>query len=125
MASMKAQEPYDLIVDQGATFNHVVVLANKDDITGAITPINLTGCTAMMQVRRRFRESSYLIELTTENGRIALGGSTGTIQLNLNPTDTQGLAAGVAFYDFELITGATVDRLFSGIFTITPEITRP
>lgn len=125
MASMSVPEPYDILVHQGATFAHVMVLADRNDVTGAITPIDLTGATARMQVRRRVRETAHLVELTTENGRITLGGKNGTIQLNLSPSDTQGLLAGKAFYDFELISGAVVDRLFSGEFHITPEITRP
>jgi hypothetical protein len=44
--------------------------------------INLTGYTARMQVRSTLESAEALIELTTANGRIALGGSAGTITLD-------------------------------------------
>lgn len=120
-----AQQSYDLHVQQGATFAWVGALVDMDDVSGEITPLDLTSATARMHVRKRPRSTAILIDLTTENGRITLGASNGTVQLNLTHSDTQGLPAGVAFYDLELVTGSVVDRVMSGCFIISQEITRP
>ena len=68
---------YDIVADQGATFQRVLTWK---DSTGA--NVNLTGYSARMQVRRRPSDGEALVSLTTQNGRITLGGAAGTITLN-------------------------------------------
>jgi hypothetical protein len=53
--------------------------------------VSLVGYTARMQVRSTLESAEALIELTTANGRIALGGSAGTITLTISATDTRSL----------------------------------
>jgi tRNA threonylcarbamoyladenosine modification (KEOPS) complex Pcc1 subunit len=78
--------------------------------------INLVGYTARMQVRSTLESAEALIELTTANGRIALGGSAGTITLTISATDTAALTAGRGVYDLELVSGSgIVTRLLQGV----------
>jgi hypothetical protein len=62
--------------------------------------------------------------LTTENGRIALGGAAGTITLNVAATAMETLEAKTYVYDLELINGATVIRLLQGLFVNRPNATK-
>jgi hypothetical protein len=71
-----AATTYDILIEQGATYSQVITYKES----GAA--ISLVGYTARMQVRSTLESAEALIELTTANGRIALGGSAGTITLD-------------------------------------------
>jgi hypothetical protein len=119
MSACNCGNSYDLCVQQGATFRRVITW--KAD--GAL--VNLTGYTARMQIRATAEASTALIELTTENGRIALGGSAGTITLTISATDTAALTSGRGVYDLELVSGSgIVTRLLQGAVTISRNVTR-
>ena len=70
---------YNIIADQGATLSRTVTW--KDS---AKNPINITGYTARMHVRELVTSASTVLELTTENNRITLGGTAGTITLTVS-----------------------------------------
>ena len=111
---------YGLTADQGATFEYVLTWTNPDG-----TPINLTGYTARMQIRRRTTSQQLVETLTTENGKITLGGEDGTITLNLSDEDTAAMAPAQHQYDLELVSsGGEVTRLLMGYFVVRPEMTR-
>jgi hypothetical protein len=66
-----------------------------------------------------------IVELTTSNGRMTLGGAAGTIALAITATDTTTLAAGQYVYDMEMVSsGGEVTRLLEGRATISAEVTR-
>lgn len=109
---------YHIKMDQGSTFS--LVLTYKDS---SGTVINLSGYTARMQMRRNYEDDS-MIELTTENGRIALGGEAGTVTLTISATDTAALPPVEGVYDLELVQGSVVDKLLAGTFSIAREVTR-
>jgi tRNA threonylcarbamoyladenosine modification (KEOPS) complex Pcc1 subunit len=78
-----------------------------------------------MQVRATLESASTLVELTTANSHIALGGTAGTISLTISATDTAGLTAGRGVYDLELVSGSgIVTRLLQGVATISRNVTR-
>lgn len=115
--------------EQGATFRRRILYTTLVD--GVETPVNLTGMTARMQVRSNIESLNTLVSLTTGAG-ITLGGVNGTIDLYISATDTNslpetitsGINAKYPVYDFELVNGAEVDRLFEGKFEITRGVTR-
>lgn len=110
---------YNITVDQGTDWSEVYTVKNSND-----TPVNLTGYTARMHVRRDYDATTTLVELTTENGRIALGGAAGTITLTLSAAVTAGITrSGV--YDIELVSaGGLVYRPLRGDFVLRREVTR-
>ena len=110
---------YNILADQGATFTRTITWTNT-----AGSPVNLTGYTARMSLRVTYTDSTVALSLTTENGRITLGGVAGTITLNVDATTMAALSAKSYVYDLELVNGANVTRLLQGSFVNSPEVTR-
>jgi hypothetical protein len=109
----------NLVCPQGATFQKVLTYKIGR------TPVNITGWTARMQVRENYESASTLLDITTANNGIILGGAAGTITLNVNSATTSAFRAGIYVYDLELISASgVVTRLIEGRFTVTPEVTR-
>jgi hypothetical protein len=114
-----AATTYDILIEQGATYSQVITYKDNG------VAVNLTGYTARMQVRATLESASTLVELTTANSRIALGGTAGTITLTISATDTAALTAGRGVYDLELVSGSgIVTRLLQGVATISRNVTR-
>ena len=109
---------YHMKLEQGSTFGLTITYKDSNG-----TAINLTGYSARMQMRRTY-EDSALIELTTDNGRITLGGSAGTVTLTIAAGDTAALPSVEGVYDLELVSGDIVDKLLAGTFTVAREVTR-
>lgn len=112
----------NLEIEQGATFRYNVYW--KDENTGAA--IDITGYSARMHIRASHdAPDPPLLELTDANGRLALGGSAGTIQMTVTAVDTAALTFTEGVYDLELVSpGGEVDRLLYGGVEVTPEVTR-
>lgn len=110
---------YNTTIDQGATWVRTITWkAGSDEQL-----VNLTGYTGRMSLKSG---GVTAISLTTENGRMTLGGAAGTIGLLIDYTDTETLAAGTYKYDLELASGddpAIVTRLLQGNITVTPNTT--
>lgn len=88
-------------------------------------PVNLTGCTARMHVRTAIDAPTTLLELTTENGGIELGGVAGTIRTRMSAEDTAALTWRSGTYDLEIeFPGGIVRRLLAGTVVVSPEVTR-
>ena len=79
-----------------------------------------------MQVRTTVQSSTVVLELTTANGRISLGGVSGTVTLNVPADVMQNVLADKYVYDLELIAPTTgvVNRLVQGNFAVRAEVTR-
>lgn len=110
---------HDITIEQGATFRLNLLWKDSNG-----TPVNLTGYTARMQVRRRHSDPVKLLDFTTENGAIVLGGSAGTIAVTGLASLTDDVTGRQAVYDLELVNGTVVTRLVEGTVTITPEVTK-
>lgn len=110
---------YNIIIDQGAHFERLITVRDANDEL-----LDLTGWTARMQMRTELDSPDVMCELTTENGRIQLGGEAGTILLTLTADITEDFDdEGV--YDLELIdTYDRVYRLLKGKIKVELEVTR-
>jgi hypothetical protein len=111
---------YNFICEQGATFNRTFTV--KD---AAGDPLDLTDFIARMQVRRDIDAAEPMIELTTENGGIELGGEEGTVSLFISAGDTSDIPrSGV--YDIEIQSGQNgeTSRILKGQFILDPEVTK-
>lgn len=119
---------YNITCQQGSTFGRTLTFKYPDPASPPSDPTylpwNLTGYTARMQVRRTIDSSTTLISLTTENGRISLGGASGVIELNISAADTATITSS-GVYDLEIIaSNGVVSRILQGDFTLSPEVTR-
>ncbi len=125
---------HNIICQQGSTFDLLMTLQypNPDYPANCVDPNvcpeflnwDLTGYTARMHVRKYVNSASPDITLTTENDRIALGGTEGTIQLFIRAEDTRDLTTS-GVYDLEIISPSNeVDRIIEGVFTLSLEVTR-
>ena len=109
-----------LSIYQGATFRKRWTFTAP---SGAA--IDLTGCTARMQVRGKITDAAVLLSLTTENGGIALGGAAGTIDLFVSAVDTAAITWTGGVWDLEIVyAGGDVTRLIGGSVSVSPEVTR-
>lgn len=112
---------YNIVADQGATLSRTVTW--KDSAKRAI---NIAGYTARMHVREAVESADTILELTTENDGITLGGSSGTVTLSVSAADMADVPEGKYVYDLELVApvSGVVSRLIQGNFVVRPEVTR-
>jgi hypothetical protein len=111
---------YDIVIEQGATFNLNVRWLDPDD-----DPVDITGYSARMQVRRTYKSEDTLLSLTSEDGEIILGGALGTIAVTASAEDTASIDAKSGVYDLELVSPAgVVTRVVQGAVTVSPEVTK-
>lgn len=112
---------HHFIVEQGATFQHVLTLK---DSAGSL--VNLTGYTsAQMDLRTDADQTTAALSLTTANSRIALGGSAGTITITISASDTASMVATDGVYDLEIVDAAgLIFRIIEGTYTVRRGISR-
>lgn len=115
MTAVKLNLP---VIEQGATYNHKLTWLQPDQ-----TPVNMSNCTARMQIRETY-SSLPLVDLTTENGGIIINTSTGDIQLSISSDITTNLTPiKNALYDLEIYFTEQIVRLVQGKITISAEVT--
>jgi len=110
---------YNDTLDQGATYNLVVVYKDAND-----TPIDITGFSAFMQLRENFDSTVADLTLTTANGGISINGPLGEITITATAAQTTTLTSDYYLYDLELVNGSAVTRLLQGQITVNSEVTR-
>lgn len=114
-----AAADYDLLIEQGATFDLSIVW--KDN---AGTPIDITGYSARMQIRKTY-DSAPVISLTSAvGGGIVLGGVDGTIDITISANTTDDITILRGRYDLELELAGVVTRLIQGSVDISREVTK-
>lgn len=105
----------DLLVEQGTTWAYPMSLATE---TGS--PIDLTGYSARMHVRKR-PTTELVLELATPD-RIVL--TPGQMELRLDPEDTAALKPTRYVYDLLIESGSgEVTRLLEGIVEVRRVVT--
>ena len=104
---------------QGKTFRRNLYLTDTD---GNI--IDLSDCTAKMHIRPSV-DGDLTLELSTENGRIAIVGPFGQVSLYIEDDDTADMLPGTYVYDLEIYdsAGETSSPAF-GKFKVKAEVTR-
>lgn len=115
-----------LLIEQGATFRKA--FSWKSGVPA--TPVDLTGCTARMHIRTEIDATAVLLELNTENGRIAIAPLDGRVALTISAADTKGaallqLVEQPGVFDLEIIhPDLSVTRLVQGKVKVSKEVTR-
>jgi len=111
---------YNLTIEQGTTLSRTLTWTDSNDAL-----VDLTNYTARAKVRDGY-DGTAVVDLTTENGGITLGGALGTVVLSMSAADTAALSVlKDGRWDLELVSaGGTVTRLVQGKCTISREVTR-
>lgn len=109
---------YNFTLDQGAVLTLNLVYQNPNG-----TPINLTGQTGRMQLRRKFSSVAELT-LTTSNGGLTITPLTGNILITMTDEQTGALGSGFYLYDLELINAGVVERIIQGQITVNAQVTQ-
>jgi hypothetical protein len=111
---------YNMVCDQGSTFSLTFTIRTDG------VPWDLNNYTARMQVRSFVSAETVLVELSTANGRITYGPSSGTVNLLIDANTTAALPPGRHSYDLEFteIPSGSVQKILSGKFVVRGEVTR-
>ena len=112
---------HHFIIEQGATFSKTLTLRGSDN---ALT--NLTGyTTAEMDLRSDEDSSSEVLTLTVANGRVAFGGSAGTVTLTITASDTASMSASDGVYDLIIGNSAGVKfKILEGTYSVRRGVSR-
>lgn len=108
---------YNLVCDQGTTFNFQFVIQN-DGVAW-----NLTGYTGTMTVRPFVGASTTTVVASTDNGRMVLTPGSGRINVTLSSAITTDITAARYAYDLVLDSGSVVTRILEGKFIVTGAVT--
>lgn len=106
----------NLFINQGTDFSTIVTLNGADDL-----PLDLTGYTALSQIRKSFDSSTY----TDMSTAFIDPRSSGQIQLSLTNTQTTSLEWGRYVWDLVITDDSgTKTRVVEGIAMISPSVSR-
>lgn len=105
---------------QGDSFDMKLRLRSMDSLGQPSNPIDLTGATAIAQIRDTAAASSVLTSFTIT---IPTSTEVGMVYLSLSPTQTASLTKGV--YDLQItFADNSVRTLLAGSITVTPDVSR-
>lgn len=112
---------YDIVIEQGATYALPVTIT--------VPGVDYTGYTARAKVRDLFTSAgTTLVSFTVTNGAQSVGSY--ALTLSLTATQTAALSAtasgrnyAIGFWDLEIVSGATVNRILQGKVTLAMEAT--
>jgi len=107
-------------VDHNATFTFQVQYTEDDEVT----PIDLTGASAKMQVRDTKGGSKLAFTLTSPSGGITIDGPTGTLDVKMTPTQTGKMFFPKSAYDIMVIdSNGNKIKLLEGFMTLSRSVT--
>lgn len=112
----------DLTIYKGSTFVKSIQWKTGDPAVA----VDLSGCTARMQVRKSPCDSTILESLTTENGKIVITQPlNGKLEIRISAQTSSAYTFVSGVYDLEVVfTNGTVTRIIEGNFIAMPEVTR-
>jgi len=105
---------YDIKVDQGSDFSLQLTIQESGSAK------DLSGFSLRGQMRPTKDSSTLTATFTTSITDVTGGVCT----ISLPYTTTENITVGQYFYDIELFTGSTVQRIIEGLVTVSPEVTR-
>lgn len=113
-------QPFDVnfFVYQGTTFQRVLTWLIDGDA------VDLTGCAALMQLRRTWPPSPVVFELSDGDG-LTLGGVAGTIAIEIAASDTADFDFDTVRFDLKIVfpSGGETRRLVEGSIYLSQEVT--
>ena len=106
-------------IDQGSDCTITFALKDKNG------PIDLTGYTAAMQIRRFTFSQDAVDTLTTCNGRLSIDAEGGKITAKFPNAITEKYPPDTMVYDIEIESDTgEITRIIEGKVRVSPEVTR-
>jgi hypothetical protein len=112
---------YNITIEEGVKFELSISYEDEDG-----DPVDLTGCTACMDIRET-KDAGAVIKTIDSDSGITLGGAAGTIDLEISAADTRDMSFTKAYYDLELYPGGLLSetiRIMEGKVKLSREVTR-
>lgn len=107
-------------VDQNTTFRFQIQYMQDDKVT----PVDLTGATAKMQVRDTKGGSKLAFTLTSPAGGITIDEESGTLSIVATPTQTNKLFYPKSSYDVMVIdSNGDKIKILEGFITLSRSVT--
>lgn len=121
---------FDLTIEQGATFRRTVIWRDPNVNPTTLGPVkDLTGCTALMEIRNVIADradSVVLLTLSTENGGIVITGAQGRLDIHATGVQTRALIAKKGVYDLYVFYAGDLDdpiKILKGAVAIDKTVT--
>jgi hypothetical protein len=113
----------DLTIYQGTSYR--LPLGWKTRVDGVEVPVDLTGCTARMQIRRRLRSTEVELDLGVAGYITIESPLEGRMAVDIPAEVTAAMAFRSGVYDIEIeFAGGEVYRFAQGAVRLVPEVTR-
>jgi hypothetical protein len=139
---------YDITLDQGSTFIFHLTYQNSSGVA-----IDISSYTAAMQVRRSVIDNDLILDISSGGGvtgggitgefsvgggsasssssgitlngsTVGAAGTTGGLYISIDADTMKNVPAGNHRYDLELNNSGTINKILSGRFEVSGEITR-
>lgn len=112
---------YNTVIDQGADWFINFIYEQP-----AGTPVNLTNCSAALQVRTSPLARTAVLTLTTDNDGITITPLEGLLEVHATAEQTASITNGKYAYDIEVTANQTgvVTRIAQGTIEVSPQTTR-
>jgi len=116
----------NITIEQGATFQLPAQISTGGLIADGGSPVDLTGCTIRMHIRKRITDEIPLLSLSTGTGQIVAADPVdGSFVVTITDEVTAAITWTSAVYDLEVETaGGTVKRYLQGKVKVSKEVTR-
>lgn len=111
----------DITIVRGKTWTAKFKWTAKSCKGKTRVPVDLTGYTAKFVIKECAEDSAELLELTNVSG-ITLGGTDGTIEVEITATQASALTVGSNVYELELQSGYTVIGFSHGVAGVFEEV---
>ena len=111
---------HDITIEQGSNFKRTFTWKDSN-----AAPVNVTGYTAKLNIKGKKSDTTALYS-TDQAGHIVLGGSAGTITINVPAATTDALDFNWGVWDIELTdtnTPGQVTRLLEGKVKLNKQVT--
>ncbi len=81
-------------------------------------PYDLTGYTAILEVKDAFSDETALLTLTTANGGIVIDNALGTINIVIEADDIDDFTWSRGVFSLRMINGTTITEILTGTITV-------
>lgn len=119
--SKMAAGTLNLTIEQGAVYTLNLALYSDTAMT---TPIDISGYTAAMQIRENKGDATPVITLTSSSGLTIGGVNDNEIDVLITSAQTALFNFSTGYYDLEITSGGSTERLIEGTVTLSKEVTR-